>query len=317
MIAFYDRKVSINSYRKRKSAPNIFKRRFIIFKKRKFFRNQNMKLIMTLLIRDEEDILRENLLYHLEQGVDFFIATDNLSIDQSPNILRDFESQGLLFLIQEEDDTYAQAKWVTRMAQLAKTKFNADWVINSDADEFWWPASGNIKNVLSEIPKKYSVVNVPRYNFLPQADVAKQNLEFMTVRDVISKNHLGRPLPPKVCHRAIKDIRISMGNHSVKHKENLAIFPGTPLEIFHFPLRSYSHFENRISKGGSALERNTTNVTGGGTWRKLYMDLQAGKLKEYFDNQALTQDKINMGLQNNLLIIDERLKKFLQERNII
>ncbi len=36
-----------------------------------------MKLVMTLLLRDEEDIVRENLDFHLAQGVDRVIVTDN------------------------------------------------------------------------------------------------------------------------------------------------------------------------------------------------------------------------------------------------
>jgi hypothetical protein len=35
-----------------------------------------MKVVMTLLVRDEEDILRENIDFHLKQGVDHFIISN-------------------------------------------------------------------------------------------------------------------------------------------------------------------------------------------------------------------------------------------------
>ncbi len=40
-----------------------------------------MKLVMTLLVRDEQDIIRENIEFHLAQGVNFFVVTDNKSVD--------------------------------------------------------------------------------------------------------------------------------------------------------------------------------------------------------------------------------------------
>lgn len=100
-----------------------------------------MKLLMTLLVRDEEDILEQHLDFHLGHGVDFVIATDNLSQDRSGEILRRYERAGRLRLLDEPEDNYSQAKWVTRMARMAATEYGADWVINSDADEFWWPES--------------------------------------------------------------------------------------------------------------------------------------------------------------------------------
>ncbi len=94
---------------------------------------------MTLLVRDEQDIIRENIEFHRSQGVDYFIATDNKSEDRTPCYLKDYEKQGILHYIYEGNDNYNQHEWVTRMARMTCVEHSADWVINNDADEFWWP----------------------------------------------------------------------------------------------------------------------------------------------------------------------------------
>jgi hypothetical protein len=52
-----------------------------------------MKLVMTLLVRNEADIIEANLDYHLAQGVDFVIVTDHGSSDETVELLRPTSSQ--------------------------------------------------------------------------------------------------------------------------------------------------------------------------------------------------------------------------------
>ncbi|MEA2356013.1 MAG: hypothetical protein QOD61_2142, partial [Solirubrobacteraceae bacterium] len=42
---------------------------------------------MTLVVRNEEEILETNLDYHFAQGVDFALVTDHDSTDGTPEIL--------------------------------------------------------------------------------------------------------------------------------------------------------------------------------------------------------------------------------------
>ena len=100
-------------------------------------------LVLTLLCRDEADILESMLGFHLAQGWTGHRHRQRLGGRQSD--LQRFERQGQLTLLQEAGQTHDQAVWVTRMARMAAA-MGADWVINSDADEFWWPQQGNLNS---------------------------------------------------------------------------------------------------------------------------------------------------------------------------
>ncbi len=214
-----------------------------------------MKIVMTILVRNEEDIIRENLEFHLSQGVDQFIVTDHASQDSTPDILHEYERAGVLTYIRETGD-YSQSEWVTRMARLAYTTFSADWVINNDADEFWWHDSGSIKNILSKISRDFSVVHARRHNMLLHPD--KENKIFykdMVLRRKISLNPLGNPLPGKVCSRGAKNLKVLSGSHRILHPEWTKIYQ-SDFEIFHYPFRSFKQLREKVINIGSGYEKN-------------------------------------------------------------
>ena len=107
-----------------------------------------MTLVMTLLARDEIDVVDSWLAFHLNAGADLVIATDNRSEDGTTEVLERYARSGHVRLIREPGEDLRQDEWVTRMARLAATEYGADWVINSDADEFWWPRGASLSDVL-------------------------------------------------------------------------------------------------------------------------------------------------------------------------
>ena len=267
---------------------------------------------MTLLVRDEEDVLRANMEFHLAQGVDFFIVTDNKSEDSTPDIVREFEHRGVARYIFEGDDDYNQTAWVTRMARLAAQEHAADWVINNDADEFWWPREGNLKSTFAGIEMPDNILVAERHDFIPVVDEQAEFFNDMVYRKRFSTNAKGKPLPPKVAHRAHPEVVVAQGNHWVDEIGESHIVENL-IDIFHFPIRSYQQFTNKIVKGGQAYERNKTSAANvGGTWRDLYKEYKKNKLIPYYRKQSFSAEQIAEQLRAGELISDHRLADFLR-----
>ena len=141
-----------------------------------------MKLIMTLLVRNEEDILALNLDFHLNQGVNLIIVMDHLSDDGTRDILEDYAKQGVVEILEQTNPGYYQGRWVTEMARRACTIHAADWIINGDADEFWFPVEGTLHSTL--VATKSDIMSLKRYNFPPLKDAEPGEFyESMIFRD--------------------------------------------------------------------------------------------------------------------------------------
>ena len=273
-----------------------------------------MKLVMTLLVRDEEDVLDAHLRYHFAQGVDFMVVTNNRSVDGTGAILQRYEQDGAIHVIDEPEDDYSQWRWVTRMARMACTEYQADWVINADADEFWWPEQGDLKSTLAAVPEDADVVHVERFDFVPVPEDGRPFYQRMVVRETISLNLEGEPLPRKVAHRAHPEVTVAQGNHKVTGPSMVSAAGPVPLVIHHFPLRTYSQFRNKIVKGGSAYRRNRElPAEVGAGWRNLFKLYEEGALEEFYRDQELSPDQIAAGVASSDLVPDERLLHFMQE----
>lgn len=280
-----------------------------------------MKVVLTLLCRNESDIISSTIDFHLARGVDFIIVTDNSSVDSTPLILERYKSDQRVLVLHESSHTHDQGVWVTRMARLAASKFSADWLIHSDADEFWWSSDSSIKQCLSSVPPHVFAFEVERFNFLPPIwsyeSSATPFYNAQTLRERASKNSLGLPLPPKICHRAHPSITVNDGNHSVTLFDAPIISKkySYGLEILHFPVRSYNQLVNKIKLGAEALMRNPTLPTHVGiTWRSLYSRYKSvGHLYDYYFSLQPNPKSMAELLASGEIINDTRLSDFLSQ----
>lgn len=279
-----------------------------------------MRLVMTLLCRNEADIIASTIRFHFDRGVDTILVTDNASSDGTGEILAGFAAKGRVRLLREPSLDHDQAAWVSRMARLATEELAADWLIHGDADEFFWPEAGDLKQTLAGVPHDVKALAVERTNFLPPPAAADPSAPFhqlQTIRERHSLNSLGLPLPPKVIHRAHPEARISDGNHAVTVAgQPLATVPAEGLEILHFPVRSYRQLERKIREGAEALERNRRIAPEvGNTWRSLYHnEFLKGRLPQYYAGLRPDPEAIERGLRQGSLIRDERLRQALAHR---
>jgi Glycosyl transferase family 2 len=274
------------------------------------------KLTMTLLVRNEADILADNIRYHHDMGVDSFIVMDNLSTDATPEILRALGQEFDIDYLRQEDDDYNQWQWVTDMARRAARDHGADWVINNDADEFWQPETGDLKRFCAALPPEVSVVEVQRHNAVVSCDSAAPLAGACHPRSAVmfeaqSLNVKGQALPGKVLHRASETVTVAQGNHSVSDLSGQVDAAGGRLRILHYPYRTLAHYKAKIRLGGAAYGRNTTLDQGiGATWRSHYAALETGALDRFWLELAQTPEEIAIGAYSNQLFRDTRVCDF-------
>ena len=266
---------------------------------------------MTILVKNEDDIIEANIRTHASLGVDAFVVMDNDSSDETPAILKRLQEEFEIVVI-EEKGLYNQAKWMKRLAVEAK-KLGADWVINNDADEFWIPKAG--KTLHEVLAFKGSVLTVNRYNMLLDPAAVKkgflsslhrvENPVAYTKERQIGVENISMVLTkigPKTIVNPHGLIEIRGGNHKAWHIANTFQYlftkadniPKTQdISVIHYPFRSYDQFAKNIRNRKMLLESGKHIRMGPHyrRWVKLYNE---GKLEQEYERLLFRDEDITV-----------------------
>lgn len=264
-----------------------------------------MTLAVTLMIRDEADILPEWLAYHVAQGVDVLIVTDNGSTDGTTEILEAFAATAEITVDLRHDPVHRkqQSPVVTGMARDAHLLHQADWVINADADEFLIARDRGLTlgEVFSRLDPAVRAFVVPVVNMVGPLAERGGGLERLVWRDERSAEDLdtiGLISHPSgnAIHVGDPDVRVVQGNHLVTLAQGAVPPEELALEVLHFPWRSWSQYSHRVDISGRAYEANpdaTPSPAHHGM--RDFRRLRDGSLKAYWALRGVTQAEAEAG----------------------
>jgi hypothetical protein len=254
-----------------------------------------------MLVRNEQDILEENLFFHRKMGIDRFLVMNHLSTDGTLSILTRLREQGVDIRVYEQNSPkYLQAEWMTFLSREAY-RLGTDWVIMSDADEFWLPEKPSLKDYLVTVPEEVDVVQSLWYNNLPVKGV--------------SPFYLNTSFAPyiylyKVAMRAAPTSGVSMGNHAPTHTAK-CLREHSALRVMHFQHRGEASLYNKYVLGGEALANSNLPEDVGSHWRRGFQEFQRGNFDGFTDSLSYSEAEIRV--VPNVCTVDT-VKKMLLAR---
>jgi hypothetical protein len=291
-----------------------------------------MRLGMSLVVRDEEDVIGENIHFHASMGVDCFAVLDNGSKDSTREIVSRLCTTYDITLF-DDPGNFEKERQSMLLARHLQERQGADWLISNDADEFWLPENASLKSLINnETP----VLSARRYNFVPrEQDVAAANYAFYHNIMLVERPYgvqppspdpnepllypmMLRAVPGKIICALEGLEHIFKGSHRVTHARGKAN-ETSAATIFHYQIRSYKAFETKIINHGKSLQ----NARGATSWhlRRWHAAYANGQLKQEYQtlllNDGQTKSLLADGVirENHMLANIIRRQRYLRKNS--
>jgi glycosyltransferase involved in cell wall biosynthesis len=260
-----------------------------------------MKIVATLDVKDEVELIEKNIGHLRAIGVDHIIACDFSSTDGSYELLQAHRSDEDFWVLRLDDQIADEFQtWARTLIALVKSA-KADWAIFLDADEFWIPASGSLKDCAA-LPSA-DVVSLDRYNvpLSPDGPMMPDELRppryedllliTMPIEDYADGSGdlpwIWAKAEPKVMGRPARIRGLDHGCHDVFPLDATRLRRSTTDDLFiaHLPFTTRSRFHRKVEniRRTFSVHDDFFGESLAWHWRRWLTLADQGRLDEEFD----------------------------------
>lgn len=275
-----------------------------------------------LMTRNEVDVLRLNIVHHLQTSCDRIIVLDNASTDKTRSVLKRLASK-LPVDWTTGEGTLEQGEVVTGLLHDARAK-GADWVIPLDTDEFWH-SGRKMQEILGE-DSESGAIEVSRIEFI-QARDQKTSTARGVLRATMRVEEPQRGVEaideflagersmfetepqPKVLLRATPDVVVPRGAHTASGLSG-PVNVAREISIFHVPLRSSGALLARVANGSAlaSLSDNPYDSTQSKYWNRIGKE---GRVLEGWNAHSYEDGALDVSGRRVELIEDHRFVELI------
>lgn len=278
-------------------------------------------IALITMVKNEEDIIFENLVWHFTIGFRKFVIVDNQSNDNTRKRIEKFaeltKNQAKVMIIDDPIFEHIQSRIMTGAYEFAKSVWpELTWVFPVDADEFWIPGKP-LQSILDQVPDDIDAITTLCAQHRPMDgyyDYPK-DLPFYERIPYRVNSIMGGKLG-KTALRATnrKNLVIAQGNHSIKNRKDYpkllqkklhlvgqikyASGNALGLNMTEFSLRSIEQTHKKLSNGAkanmAAQNLGFIHKTNGSHWNEYAIEMQKfgdNAPKKRFDETFISKNQ--------------------------
>lgn len=275
-----------------------------------------MKITAHIGFSDETDVLGRCIDHLYRIGVDAIVIGD-ISGEEAAMapILKRYGGRADFALVTVTTAAKDPETLPAAMLRYSQAHFDSDWMLFTDADEFWIPRSGDIKQTAALA--QADIISVNRFNLaleqgvngtpiacdlehplgmLLYVNTPANSLDLFQTQP----NHrwISGQVGPKVLARANAIEALSIGMHDVIPPPNASVrrAKADDLLIAHLPFTTFARFSNKVQKIHTIYQTDPARWDAlpntAWHWHRWRMLDNQGQLEAEFLNQACTREEL-------------------------
>ena len=290
----------------------------------------NKKIVLFTAPADQGDILDDFLAWHLDLGVDLILALDFGSTDGSRELLDQYSRTGRVkwFPLPERDMTKYSGG--DALAALARDRYEADWIIHCDVDEFLCTRGADLRTILADAERDdVTLLGVPRLSMtgapLQLGQRATQALTLRIDRPVTLtyEQQISGDLP-------VPFIFVDVGGHLIVRASAFDEYgPGAHtatvtwgasrtsdrLHILTYPIRAFETLQKKVHNTAAWLDDNThLPPIWGWHWRRWIALNEEGRLREEYDAQFVSPERAQELVREGICVVDDTIASWIAKK---